>query len=188
MARDAVTVNALSDSRAVTDYHLCAMPAATCNRLAVLGGAWGLLLAALPAFVMSDGFSLFLLAALSCAAAAGAAGTLLTGLLALTGYRRNAKRPAVIRWSMTGAAQGLIAGSIAAFLVWTLMSLSISGLLSGRQVSLSEMMSPSVFYGSLFTSLSVFLYTVAGGLLLGPFSGPLVNRIVERSLEEDSVS
>ena len=40
------------------------------------------------------------------------------------------------------------------------------------------LMSPRVFVGSFFVALSVFLYAVAGGTLLGPAFGRLVHRTV----------
>jgi hypothetical protein len=51
--------------------------------------------------------------------------------------------------------------------------------LSGFTLELSTLMSPRVFLGSFFVALSVFLYSVAGGLLLGPAFGTLVNRAVK---------
>ena len=39
-------------------------------------------------------------------------------------------------------------------------------------------MSPRIFLRSFFVALSVFVHVVAGGLLLGPDFGALVNRAV----------
>lgn len=59
------------------------MTAAVRNLLVPLGAVWGLVLAVLPALVMTDPDALtgFLVVALACAAVSGVAGTLVGGLL-----------------------------------------------------------------------------------------------------------
>jgi hypothetical protein len=59
------------------------------------------------------------------------------------------------------------------------MAFTISGFAPGRAVDLSSLMRPQVFPGSFFVSLSVFLYALVGGLLLGPVFGTLVNRVAK---------
>jgi hypothetical protein len=87
------------------------------NRL-LLGSAWGVLLAALPALVMArPGWS--------------------------------GRRP-VLAGLGTRFLQGLVGGAFAALLIWALMALT----------------------------LSIFLYAVAGGTLLGPAFGRLIHRAV----------
>jgi hypothetical protein len=115
------------------------------NRL-LLGSAWGVLLAALPALVMArPGWS--------------------------------GRRP-VLAGLGTRFLQGLLGGAFAALLIWALMALTLSGFTLENPVDLSVIMSPRVFLGSFFVALSIFLYAVAGGTLLGPAFGRLVNRAV----------
>jgi hypothetical protein len=148
------------------------------NRLLLLGSAWGVLLAALPALVMARPYRLsgFLVAALACAALSGCVGTLVAGRRAA---RRgwSGRRPVLVGLG-TGFLQGLVGGAFAALLIWALMALSLSGFTLENPVDLSVLMSPRVFLGSFFVALSVFLYAVAGGTLLGPAFGRLVHRAV----------
>jgi hypothetical protein len=78
----------------------------------------------------------------------------------------------------TGFLQGLVGGAFAALLIWALMALTLSGFSLQNPVELSTLMRPRVFLGSFFVALSVFLYAVAAGLLLGPAFGRLVDRAV----------
>ncbi|MGI9048124.1 MAG: hypothetical protein ACR2GU_01895, partial [Rubrobacteraceae bacterium] len=78
----------------------------------------------------------------------------------------------------TGFFQGLIGGAVAAFLIWALMALTLSGFSPAGPVDVSVLMSLRVFMGSFFVALSVFLYAVVGGILLSPAFGTLVNRCV----------
>jgi hypothetical protein len=78
----------------------------------------------------------------------------------------------------TGAVQGLVGGGFAALLFWVLMALAASGFTLQNPVELSVLTSPRVFLGSFFVALSAFLYALAGGLLLGPVFGTLVNHAV----------
>ncbi len=145
-------------------------------RLLALGALWGLLLAAIPALVMTEPYRLtgLLVAALLCAALSGAIGTLVAGRRAV----RSAGRSGVLAGVGIGAFQGLVGGGVAALLFWALMALTISGFTLRDPVELSVFMSPRVFMGSFFVALSAFLYAFAGGLLLGPIFGTLINRIV----------
>ncbi len=150
------------------------MTAAVRNRLLLLGALWGVLLASVPALVMTRPYRLtgFLVAALVCAALSGCAGTLAAG-------RRAARRKeggGVLAGFRTGLLQGLVGGSFAASLIWALMALTLSGFTLQNPVELSTLMSPRIFLGSFFVALSVFLYALAGGLLLGPAFGTLINR------------
>ena len=67
-------------------------------------------------------------------------------------------------------------GGVAALIFWGIMAVSISGFTLQNPVELSVLMEPDVFLGSFFVALSVFLYVLVGGLLLGPVFGTLVNR------------
>jgi MFS family permease len=148
------------------------------NRLLLIGSVWGVLLAALPALVMAHPYRLsgFLVAALLVAALSGCVGTLVAGRRAA---RRQGSRGTMLAGLGTGFLQGLVGGAFAAFLIWALTALSISEFSLGNPIDLSMLMSPRVFLGSFFVALSVFLYAVAGGTLLGPAFGRLVNRAVE---------
>lgn len=148
------------------------------NRLLLLGALWGLILASLPALVMSDGESIsaFLPVALLFAALSGAVGTAVAG-------RRAERAPGAVGSPLvsgvkTGAVQGLVGGTVAALLFYALMAVTISGYSPGGGAEASVLMSPRVFLGSFFVALSVFVYSLAGGLLLGPLFGPLVRRAV----------
>jgi len=152
------------------------MTAPVRNRLLALGLLWGLLLAALPALVMTDPYRLtgFLVAGLVCAALSGCIGTLVAGRRVTKG----AGRSGFLAGVGTGAFQGLVGGGVAALLIWTLMAVTISGFTLRNPVELSVLMSPRVFTGSFFVALSAFVYAFLGGLLLGPVFGTLVNRAV----------
>ena len=154
------------------------MTATVRNRLLLLGSAWGVLLATVPALVMVRPYRLsgFLVAALVCAALGGCVGTLVAGRR--TALRsRSGQRP-ILAGLGIGFLQGLVGGAFAALLIWALMALTLSGFNLENPVDLSVLMSPRVFLGSFFVALSVFLYAVAGGTLLGPAFGPLVHRAV----------
>lgn len=152
------------------------MTARVRNRLLALGTLWGLVLAAVPALVMTDPYQLtgFLVLALVCAVLSGCVGTLAAGRRAT----RNTGRPGFLAGVGTGALQGLVGGGVAALLFWVLMALTISGFTLRNPVELSVLMSPRVFLGSFFVALSAFAYAFVGGLLLGPVFGTLVNRAV----------
>ena len=148
------------------------------NRLLGLGALWGLCLAAIPAFIMAnplrpDGF---LVAAVLCAILSGVIGTLAAGRRAASKARK-AGRNALVAGLGTGLLQGLVGGGVAALVFWGIMAFVISGFGLGGTVDLSSLMRPQVFLGSFFVSLSVFLYALVGGLLLGPVFGTLVNRV-----------
>ena len=154
------------------------MSGATRNRLLGLGVLWGLCLAAVPAFVMAnplrpDGF---LAAAVLCALLSGVLGTLAAGRRASVKIRK-AGRNSVVAGLGTGLFQGLVGGGAAALIFWGIMAFVISGFTPGGAADLSSLMRPQVFLGSFFVSLSVFLYALVGGLLLGPVFGTLVNRV-----------
>ncbi len=150
------------------------------NRLLALGALWGLMLAAVPALVMTSPYQLtgFLVAALICATLSGCIGTLVAGQRALRSAARSqgVGHSGFLAGVRTGAFQGLVGGVVAALLFWALMALSISGFTLRNPVELSVLMSPRVFMGSFFVALSAFLYAFVGGLLLGPVFGTLVNR------------
>lgn len=141
------------------------------NRLLLLGSVWGVLLALAPALVMTRSLSGFLVAALLVAALSGIVGTLVAG-------RRAARRKGSGPMGL-GFLQGLVGGAFAAALIWALTALSISEFSLGNRVDPSVLMSPRVFVGSFFVALSVFFYAVAGGTLLGPAFGRLVDRAVK---------
>ncbi len=146
------------------------------NRLLTIGVLWGVLLAAVPTLVMTRPYRLsgFLIAALVCAGLSGCVGTLAAG----RGAARREERGGVLAGLGTGLFQGLVGGAFAALLIWALMALSLAGFSLQNPVELATLMSPRIFLGSFFVALSVFVYVVAGGLLLGPAFGTLVNRAV----------
>ena len=146
------------------------------DRLLAIGVLWGALLAAFPTLVMARpySFSGFLVAALVCAGLSGCVGTLAAGHRAA----RRKEGGGVLAGFGTGFFQGLVGGAFAAFLIWALMALTLAGFSLQNPVELATLMSPRIFLGSFFVALSVFVYVVAGGLLLGPAFGTLVNRAV----------
>ena len=145
------------------------------NRLLILGAVWGLLLAAVPAFVMTDPYTLtgFLVVAILCAVFSGAAGTFVAG-------RRALRRPSNRKGAGAAALRGV---ALAALLFWAVMAVTISGFTLQDPVELSVLMSPRIFLGSFFVALSAFAYTLVGGLLLGPIFGPLVERATIKEKE-----
>ena len=149
------------------------------NRLLALGALWGVLLAAGPTLVMTRPYRLsgFLVAALLCAALSGCVGTLAAGRRAAACPGKSGRRGIAAAFG-TGFFQGLVGGAFAALLIWALMALTLSGFSLENPVGLATLMSPRFFLGSFFVALSVFVYVVAGGLLLGPAFGTLVNRAV----------
>jgi hypothetical protein len=165
------------------------MTASVRNRLLALGFLWGILLAAVPAFVMTDPYRLsgLLVASLVCAVLSGCVGTLAAGRRAahLASRSGGAGRSSLLAGIGTGASQGLVGGGVAALIFWGIMAVSISGFTLQNPIELSVLMEPDVFLGSFFVALSVFLYTLVGGLLLGPVFGTLVNRTVRAGGKED---
>lgn len=165
------------------------MISAARNRLLALGVLWGLVLAAVPALVMTPRpyrLSGFLVAALLCAALSGAVGTLVAGRWSARrkGGGRSGGGRGVLAVLGAGFFQGLVGGGVAALLIWALMALTLSGFTLQDPVELATLMSPRVFLGSFFVSLSVFVYALVGGVLLGPAFGTLINRSVR--VEEGS--
>lgn len=151
------------------------------NRLLALGAVWGVLLAAVPAFVMGDPGRPggFLLAAVLCAAVSGAVGTLAAGRRVVAARRRDAKRGGVFSSLGAGLVQGVVGGGVAAASIWALMAASISGFPLENPADPAALMRPQVFVGSFFVALSVFVYALAGGLLLGPLFGIVIRRLAE---------
>ncbi len=147
------------------------------NRLLALGVLWGLLLAAVPALLMTDPYQLtgFLVAGLACAVLSGSLGTLVAGRRAV---KKGGERSSLLVGVLTGALQGLAGGIVAALLIWALMAITLSGFTLRNPVELSVLMSPRVFLGSFFVALSTFAYALVGGVLLGPIFGTLINRTV----------
>jgi hypothetical protein len=158
------------------------------NRLLLLGVLWGLLLAAVPAVVMADPYEPdgFLVAGMLAAVASGAAGALVAGRRAARAKERGGRAAALRSGLGTGLVQGLVGGGAAALLIWVLMALTLSGFSLRHPVEISALMRPQVFLGSFFVSLSVFLYSLAGGLVLGPAFGVLVNRTARAGTEGGS--
>jgi hypothetical protein len=143
------------------------MSATVRNQLLGLGTLWGIVLAAVLVLVMArpyrlSGFLVAALAAASCCLGALAAvrqsgGTLLSSL-------------------GTGRCQGLVGGACAAAQIWALMAVTLAGFTRENPVDVAQLASPRVFLGSFFVALSVFVYSAAGGLLLGPHFGTFVSR------------
>src|SRR4051812_17857317 len=161
------------------------------NRLLLLGVVWGLVLAAVPALVMTDPpyrLTGFLVVCLFCAALSGSIGTLAAGRWAARNVGRSKSNGSSFLIAVgIGAFQGLVGGGVAALLFWGLMAVTISGFTLHSPVELSVLMSPRVFMGSFFVALSAFLYAFVGGLLLGPVFGTLVNRAVRSGGKENLV-
>ena len=151
------------------------MTSAVRNRLLALGVLWGVVLAAIPALVMTDPYQLsgFLVAAVVLAAVSGAVGTVISGRRAT---RYGTKNSAVLNGVKTGFFQGLVGGAFAALSMWALMAVTLSGFSLTDPVEVSVLMRPSVFLGSFFVALSAFGYVLAAGVVLGPVFGVLVNR------------
>lgn len=135
------------------------MTAPVRNRLLALGVLWGLLLAAVPALLMTNPYQLtgLLVAGLACATLSGCVGT-----LAAAGRRaaKDAERSGLLAGVKIGALQGLVGGGVAALLIWTLMAVTISGFTLRNPVEFSVLMSPRVFTGTFFVALSAFVYTL----------------------------
>ena len=150
----------------------------------LLGVLWGILLAAVPALVMTSPYRLsgFLVAALACAAVSGAVGTVISGRRAAR--YGSGKGTAVLNGIKTGFFQGLVGGGFAALFMWALMAITLSGFSLQNPVEASALMRPSVFLGSFFVALSAFLYVLLAGSLLGPVFGVLVNRVAEGAGKE----
>jgi hypothetical protein len=148
------------------------------NKLLALGALWGLLLAVPAALLMADRPSGLAVVCVLFAVVSGAVGTLLAGRRAA--LRGAGKRPGVVAALATGLFQGLFGGVAAAGLFWVLMTVIITGFSFGRPVPVSAFAGPGVLLGSFFVALSAFAYAVVGGVLLGPLSGALVNRISRR--------
>lgn len=153
------------------------------NRLIWLGALWGVLLAAAPAFVMGNPFrpDAFFLSAILCAVVSGAAGALAAGYRATIARREGDKGNDVLAVLGAGLVQGLVGGGVAAVAMWALMAATISGFPLDNPTDPSALMRPRVFIGSFFVALSVFLYALAGGLLLAPAFGTLIYRVVHRA-------
>ncbi len=159
------------------------MTAGVRNRLLALGILWGLLLAAVPALVMTNPYRLtgFLIVALVCAALSGCVGTLVAGRRTA----RSGRRSGVLGGAGLGAVQGLAGGLVAALLFWVLMAVTTSGFTLQDPVEFSALMRPRVFLGSFFVALSAFVYVLVGGLVLGPIFGKLIDRAI-RSGKKDA--
>ncbi len=152
------------------------MTAPVRNRLLALGVFWGLLLAAVPALLMTNPYQLtgLLIAGLACAALSGWVGTLAAGRRAA----KDAGRSGLLARAKIESLQGLVGGGVAALLIWTLMAVTISSFTLRNPVELSVLISPRVFTGSLFVALSASVYTLLDGILLSPLFGTLVNRAI----------
>lgn len=169
-------VNGVAEVSAPPGYISGVMTATARNRLLAIGVLWGVVLAAVPALVMTDPYRLsgFLVAAVVLAAVSGAIGTVISGRRATRyGARKNT---AILNGVKTGFFQGLIGGSFAALFMWALMAVTLSGFSLTNPVEASVLMRPSIFLGSFFVALSAFVYVLAAGVLLGPVFGVFVNR------------
>ena len=153
-----------------------AMIAPVRNQLILLGVLWGFVLAVIPALVMVDPYRLsgFLIAAFVCAALSGVFATAVAGRRAVR-YGAD-KGSVVLNGVKTGFFQGAIGGSFAALFMWALMAVTLSGFSFTNPVEASVLMRPSVFLGSFFVALSVFVYVLVAGVFLGPIFGVFVNR------------
>ena len=152
------------------------MSAIVRNKLLALGALWGVLLAVVPVIVMARGFSGFLVASVVCAIFSGCVGTLAAGQRLLVRLKKGAKGEGLMSSLGVGLFQGFAGGGVAALLFWGLMAVTISGFSPLNPEGLSRLMSPQVFLGSFFVALTVFMYVVVVGILLGPLFGPLIRR------------
>lgn len=144
----------------------------------VFGAVWGLLLTALPAvFAFENPFAVspFLVAAHLCAAAAGAAGALLTGYVA-------GDSPGGLAATLgSGALFGLAAALMAALCVWAALTVNISGFSTEDVGEIAKFLDvfrqPGLWVQSSVAALAVFVYALAAGLALAPVSGLIIFRI-----------
>lgn len=129
----------------------------------------------------------FLLAAVFCAAASGAVGTLAVGRRVMTARRGSKKENRLAAGLKAGLLQGFVGGGVAAFSIRALMAAAISGFPLDNSTDPSALMRPQVFVGGFFVALSVFLYVLAGGLLLGPALGVFIGRISRSDVSRPEV-
>lgn len=72
---------------------------------------------------------------------------------------------------------------VVALLLGLVVAVTISGFTLQDPIERSVVMNPRIFPGSFFVTLSASLDTLVGGLLRGPFSGPLVERAASKEKE-----
>lgn len=145
------------------------------NRLLLLGALWGLALAAVPAALAFDRFSLspFLISAFLCAALSGAAGALVAG------RRAAGSRPG--GWSILGAGalQGLVTALLAALSIWVALTATMAGFSTASPLEVLDLLTePGIFMQSAVAAIAVFTYYAAVGLLLSPLIGTVIVRVV----------
>ena len=78
---------------------------------------------------------------------------------------------------------GLTGSLVVALLPWALMAPTICGFTFRDSAESSALMSPGIFPDGFFVAVSAFVYTLVGGLLLGPILGPLVERAANKEKE-----
>ncbi len=78
---------------------------------------------------------------------------------------------------------GVVAGTLAALLLWLVIAVTIPGFTLRDPVGLPVLMTPGSFLGSVFVTLSAFVYTLVGGLLLSSMFGSLVERAISKEKE-----
>lgn len=144
----------------------------TRNLLLLLGALWGIVLAAAPAALAFDGFSVspFLISAFLCVALSGAAGALAAGRRAVGSAR------SVLG---VGALQGLVTALLAAPSVWVALTATMAGFSTASPLEILDLFTdPGIFLQSALAALAVFAYYVAVGTLLAPLTGTVIVRVV----------
>lgn len=144
----------------------------TRNRLLLLGALWGIVLAAVPAALAFDGFSVspFLISAFVCVALSGAAGALVAG-----------RRAADLGRGMLGVGvlQGLVTALLAAPSVWVALTATMAGFSTASPLEILNLFTdPEIFLQSALAALAVFVYFGAVGLVAAPLTGTVIVRVV----------
>jgi len=144
----------------------------TRNRLLLLGALWGIVLAAVPAALAFDRFSVspFLISAFLCVALSGAAGALAAGRRA-AGLERGVLG--------VGALQGLVTALLAAPSVWMALTATMAGFSTASPLEILNLFTdPEIFLQSALAALAVFVYYGAVGILAAPLTGTAIVRVV----------
>lgn len=156
------------------------MSASSRNVLLTVGAVWGFVMAAIPSLAAFDDpftISPFLIAAHLCAAASGAFGFWMAGR-GTSGLDRSARGDTVrgaLRVVGAGASQALVAATLAAFSIWLMMAINMSGFSEDSPGGLLNIFrEPSIWVESLIVAQAVFAYAVVVGLLLSPISGTAI--------------
>lgn len=150
------------------------------NRLLLFGALWGFAMVAVPSVVaFDDPFSIspFLVAAHLCAMLSGAAGALFAGRR-VSGEPRSGGWRGIVRGSVAGVSQVVVAAPLAALSIWLMMAINISGFSVENLGEVANLLrifrEPGLWLQSLLVAQAVFVYTLITGTLLSPASGTLL--------------